>query len=230
MSGMELDPFVARFKHLATKAGFGHNDPATKDLFARALTRSLLAAIIDREQFKLRTATLDEWITAAQEEIQCYENKSTMLRKWPTTWQSPKHKGGFCSHNTHHHHCSSYVHPNDRSVPMDVNAARKATTDEAKKKHCLEGRCYECSKQGHMARNCPNKLKRPQGQYTRQQQPFNKRQQQCSPNKPNFRNTFARVAEMLDSDDEEEFENLLAKDSISEHNELNISDLAARTA
>ena len=35
---------------------------------------------------------------------------------------------------------------------------------------------------------------------------------------------------MLDSDDEEEFENLLAEDSILEHNELNISDLAARTA
>ena len=81
-----------------------------------------------------------------------------------------------------------------------------------------------------MARNCPNKQKRPQGQYNRQQQPFNKRQQQRSPNKPNFCNTFARVAEMLDSDDEEEFENLLAEDSISEHNELNISDLAARTA
>jgi Zinc knuckle len=41
---------------------------------------------------------------------------------------------------------------------MDTSAtARKAKTEAEKEKHRLEGRCYECSKQGHVARNCPNK-------------------------------------------------------------------------
>jgi zinc knuckle protein len=44
---------------------------------------------------------------------------------------------------------------------MDVSTARKATTDAEKQKHRQEGRCFECSQQGHLARNCPLKRNRP---------------------------------------------------------------------
>ena len=41
---------------------------------------------------------------------------------------------------------------------MDTSAAaRKAKTEAEKEKHRQEGRCYECSKQGHVACNCPDK-------------------------------------------------------------------------
>jgi Zinc knuckle len=41
---------------------------------------------------------------------------------------------------------------------MDTSAAaHKAKTEAKKEKHRQEGRCYECSKQGHVARNCPDK-------------------------------------------------------------------------
>jgi hypothetical protein len=41
---------------------------------------------------------------------------------------------------------------------MDTSAiVHKAKTEAEKEKHCLEGRCYECSKQGHVACNCPDK-------------------------------------------------------------------------
>jgi hypothetical protein len=41
---------------------------------------------------------------------------------------------------------------------MDTSAiAKKAVTEADKQKHRQEGRCYECSKQGHLACNCPNK-------------------------------------------------------------------------
>jgi Zinc knuckle len=41
---------------------------------------------------------------------------------------------------------------------MDTSAAaRKAKTEAEKEKHRLEGRCYKCSKQGHVAHNCPDK-------------------------------------------------------------------------
>jgi hypothetical protein len=39
---------------------------------------------------------------------------------------------------------------------MDTSAG-KATTEEQKVKFHLEGRCFECEKQGHIARNCPTK-------------------------------------------------------------------------
>jgi hypothetical protein len=56
----KLDPFIARFKHLASKANFGIDDSATKDLFAKALTAPLLLAILEKEQFqpKLQHSTI----------------------------------------------------------------------------------------------------------------------------------------------------------------------------
>jgi hypothetical protein len=39
---------------------------------------------------------------------------------------------------------------------MDTSAG-KATTEEQKVKFSLEGRCFECEKQGHISRNCPTK-------------------------------------------------------------------------
>jgi hypothetical protein len=39
---------------------------------------------------------------------------------------------------------------------MDTSAG-KATTEEQKVKFCLEGRCFKCKKQEHIARNCPTK-------------------------------------------------------------------------
>ena len=39
---------------------------------------------------------------------------------------------------------------------MDTSAG-KSTTEEQKAKFRKEGRCYECERQGHMARDCPTK-------------------------------------------------------------------------
>jgi hypothetical protein len=51
-------------------------------------------------------------------------------------------------------------HPNDETVPMDVDPpiftqVNRAYTEEDKKKHRAEGRCFHCSRIGHMARECP---------------------------------------------------------------------------
>jgi len=44
---------------------------------------------------------------------------------------------------------------------MDTSAvARKATSDRDKEEYRKTGRCFECGKQGHLARVCPTKKNR----------------------------------------------------------------------
>ena len=44
---------------------------------------------------------------------------------------------------------------------MDTSATtRKATTEAEKEKLRKEGRCFECGKQGHLTRNCPDRKPR----------------------------------------------------------------------
>jgi len=41
---------------------------------------------------------------------------------------------------------------------MDTSAIiRKATNDKEREEYCKTGQCFECGKQGHLVRNCPNK-------------------------------------------------------------------------
>ena len=237
MKNDDLDTFVAKFKHLAGKAQFGINDSATKDLFAHALSRPILEAVLRRETFNPMTADLDAWITAARDEIQRTENQYSMLGKWPTHWKSPSQsKGGFqrSSHSYHTpSHRSSHRSSNDQVVPMDIDVIRRAVSDEQKKKFRQEGRCFECQKQGHMARYCPNKKKPSQGRFQPQktQSKFNKR-------KPSPFKTKTSYARVINMDDEESYEDsddediFTAETSISgsDDSELNISDLAAHTA
>jgi hypothetical protein len=114
---------------------------------------------------------------------------------------------------------------------MDVDVVCKAVTAEQKAAYRKEGRCFECNKQGHMARECPNKPRKmsqykppfkQQRQGSFQQRSFYKSQQNRR-FKP--RTSFARIVE-VDSDDEDE--EPMSIDSNSGPNELSISDLAAR--
>jgi hypothetical protein len=118
-----------------------------------------------------------------------------------------------------------HCHPNDETVPMDVDtvmAAHRAVTAEDKKKHHNEGRCYNCSKQGHLAHECPNKK--------------SLQTQQCKPLKPNQkkntkfrpRTSFARVIIEEDSDDEDFFEEVESDDKSND--QPNIAQIAAQTA
>jgi hypothetical protein len=53
----------------------------------------------------------------------------------------------------------------DEAVPMEIDAGQIQDKDLKKEAEnarlCKEGRCYKCSQQGHLKRNCPDWLKRP---------------------------------------------------------------------
>ena len=51
--------------------------------------------------------------------------------------------------------------PYTNGTPMDVDTLWKAETIKDKKKYRDEGCCFECSKQGHIAWNCPIKKNNP---------------------------------------------------------------------
>jgi len=150
MKGDDLDTYIAKFANLAVKAKYDINHKATVDLFYKRLKPELLRACLNRAT---PPDTMQEWLAAVKDEqrkdyrIQGIMNSIKHGGKWPSPQQwtaRPQPK--------------QYIHPNDRVIPMDTSAAvRKATTVDEKKKHRQEGRCFECSRQGHMARNCPKK-------------------------------------------------------------------------
>ena len=43
---------------------------------------------------------------------------------------------------------------------MDVDTIRKAMTDAEREKYRSEGRCFNCGRQGHLSRLCPDKKPR----------------------------------------------------------------------
>ena len=77
--------------------------------------------------------------------------------------------------------------------PPVFNQVRKAYTDTDKIKHRAEGRCFQCSRIGHMAKDCPMR-KTQQSQYKNQYKPKNQSQSTpCKYNQPRkFKKTFPK--------------------------------------
>ena len=81
---------------------------------------------------------------------------------------------------------------------MDTSAViRKATNDKEREEYRKTGRCFECGKQGHLVRDCPNK--KPRVRTTRTVQIQNDNESATSDSPPAM-SLAARVARLSEED------------------------------
>ena len=226
----DLDTYIATFEQLAEEANFERDAQATINLFAKGLKLPLLQAILYRPTTP-NTMTL--WQEAARDEQQKHAYREAILNphKHHFEWRAPRQ-------------INRRRHPNDETVPMDVDdtgppvftQVRRAYTDEDRRRFKQEGRCFICDKRGHMARECPENK---QQQFSKPKTTFKKKKKfypdkkghtgfrksnQFKPRRPKETPMvpYARVAQIeeVDSDDE---------DSDSDDSD-DVPSLAARTA
>src|SRR5882762_10107390 len=224
MRGDDLDTYISTFRHLAKDAGYDLNDQAVHHMFGKGLGRNLLYNVLKRET---QPTTMVEWEAAARAERQKEARMHAMMhpQKQRYRWVAPQTYNK--SYRNGSHRNEPRHHPNDIPVPMDVDTpvftqVNRAYTEEDKNRHKQEGRCFRCSKRGHMACECPDKKEQPfkLTQHFGKKKPFTPRSKPQGFRKFNKPRTGPqgqiRVAsiEEIDSDDED----------------MDIPSLAARTA
>jgi hypothetical protein len=157
-----VDDFIATFQMLAQRAGVNPNDPSTLRLFARGLPSKLCDACIDYES----PESFEQWVNAARRQHRNWLCKKTIrgdeISGRPA--QNNNRPGFIWRVNNPRNNNAQPLRP--RLPPRDdnrmqVDTIRKATTDAEKEQHRKEGRCFKCSQQGHLARNCPKRPPRP---------------------------------------------------------------------
>jgi retrotransposon gag protein len=163
-----IDQYIADFSLLAMDAQVDPNEPTILLLFYQGLPQRLAKKCIELNSLNDFTS----WTKAAQRNQQNWILMQALQRKGgkpPNTPQpgNPPPTRAFPWNSRGQGQRGGGARPARPRLPpadpdaMDVSTARKATTDAEKQKHWQEGRCFECSQQGHLARNCPLKRNRP---------------------------------------------------------------------
>jgi hypothetical protein len=157
MKDSNVDEYIAAFQLLGHRAGMNLDNPSALRLFARGLPKSLADSCIDIDS----PENFEQWANAVQRHHRNYLKKLAVHHDYASPRpQTNSNHGQFFWRRSNQ---TGNVQPaRPRLPPRDPNAmdtsavARKAITEADKEKHRKEGRCFECSKQGHMARDCPD--------------------------------------------------------------------------
>jgi len=225
----DLDTYISTFKNLCNQASYNITTEGTMHLFAQGLKQKLLEAILYR-QGGIPT-TINEWETTARDEMKKHAYRQTMLNPGPAQF-----KWQFTRSNGNGHHRNKYVHPNDRTVPMDIDPpvftqVNKAYTEHDKRKHRSEGCCFNCSRIGYMSKECPMR-KSQTSQFKQYDQSRQKTGYQSTPRKSNqprkFKRTFPKPTKL--GAPSQSYARSAHIEEISKDDEEDIPELAAQAA
>ena len=168
----KIDKYITTFEHLAHRAGVDLDDPSNMRTFAQGLPGPLVETIIKLDD----PHNYVQWCEATQR----YQRGYLKIQSYKGTYGSPQPP---CQSNApmgnFFWRCPQQGEQGNRQQggrqqqparqclpPCDDNAmdtsavARKATSDCEKEEYRKTGRCFECGKQGHLARACPTKKNR----------------------------------------------------------------------
>jgi len=176
MTGDNLDKYLALFETLGNRAELNPDDPSNLRMFAQGLSCQLADTCLAMEN----PNTYGQWRAAAQQQQVIYLKKKALHSEYGTcnpaqnAGQNPQQKqnsgwvwrrpGGnanpgnqnWCGQGSQAQPPHPHLPPRNDNA-MDLLVIRKATTDKEKEEYRHTGRCFQCGKQGHLARDCPSK-------------------------------------------------------------------------
>jgi hypothetical protein len=161
MKDSNVDEYIATFQLLSHHAEMNLDDPSTLRLFVHGLLKSLADSCINIDL----PENVEQWANVVQCHHRNYLKKLAVHHDYTSPCpQTNSNRGQFF---WHHLNQTSNAQPARPRLPpcnpnaMDMSAvAWKATTEADKEKYQKEGRCFECLKQGHMARDCLDRPRR----------------------------------------------------------------------
>jgi hypothetical protein len=150
----DLDGYVSKFERLARLAGYDLNSSLVLDRFGSKLIPGLYAAIVNGPD---EPVTWTDWVRAAQK----YQQKYLLVQANLGDRRSKDPAKGQKSRSKEQWQQALRPKPKDpNAMEIDRVRARQITTDE-RTELMKAGKCFTCRKQGHLSRNCPQRLSRP---------------------------------------------------------------------
>jgi hypothetical protein len=150
----DLDGYVSKFERLACLAGYDLNSSLILDRFGSKLIPGLYAAIINGPD---EPVTWTDWVRAAKK----YQQKYLLVQANLGDRRSKDPAKGQRNRSKEQWQQALWLKPKDpNAMEIDCVRARQITTDK-RVELMKAGKCFTCRKQGHLSRDCPQRLSRP---------------------------------------------------------------------
>jgi hypothetical protein len=158
MKDGDVDSYTVRFEQLCRLGNYNVNDEAVIDMYRRRLYPKLQVNVIQNE----RPFTYQEWVKGVQRQQQIYLQIRSILGDRPNQGKPSNNRNQNRTQeqwrNTFSRNSNNQrKDPNTMDTSADRIRARQITTDE-RQELMKTGKCFTCKRQGHLSRDCPQKV------------------------------------------------------------------------